>query len=206
MMKYNFHLDISNTCTLKCGECIRQILPGKMDKPSMGGKNLSLEEFKKIADACDWVSFNGQVSDPIFNPHFIDMLRYLNDNTDPKDHGWHTIYTSATTRKRDREWYKEAFDACRGIKWHFGIDGLPHQSHQYRIGQDGEFLFEMMCMAAELGNNTRWQYIVFNYNEDSIDEAKQLADKYNLNLEVVKSNRWDHIPHLKPSEGNYRDD
>ena len=185
---------------------MRQIMPGNMTKPSMGGSNLSLAEFKKIADACDWVSFNGQVSDPIFNPNFIDMLRYLNDSTDPKWHGWNSIYTAATTKKRNREWYKEAFEACKGIKWFFGIDGLPHQSHQYRIGQDGEFLFEMMCMAAEMGNNTRWQYIIFNYNEDSIDEAKQLAEKHNLNLELVKSSRWNHIPHLKPSKGNYRDD
>lgn len=203
---YNFHLDISNTCTLKCGECIRQILPGKMDKPSMGGKNLPLEDFKKIADACDWLSFNGQVSDPIFNPNFIDMLRYLNDHTDPKWHRYNTIYTAATTKKRGRDWYKEAFEVNKDFKWFFGIDGLPHQSHQYRQGQDGVFLFEMMCIAAEMGNNTCWQYIIFNYNEDSIEDAKILADTFDLNLQLVKSNRWDHVPHLKPSKGNYRDD
>ena len=204
---YNFHLDISNTCTLKCGECMRQIMPGKMDKPSMGGKNLSLAEFKKIADAADWVSFNGQVSDPIFNPDFIAMLRYLKSATHESQHHRNSIYTAATTRKRGKEWYREAFEAFKEITWFFGIDGLPHQSHQYRIGQDGEFLFEMMCMAAEMGVNTRWKYIIFNYNENSIEEAKELAKKHNLNLQLVKSNRWHHIPHLKPSnKENYRDD
>ena len=172
----------------------------------MGGKNLSLDEFKKIADAADFISFNGQVSDPIFNPQFIEMLKYINDTLPVDKHHWSSIYTAATTKKRDKLWYKEAFEACKGIRWFFGIDGLPHQSHQYRIGQDGEFLFEMMCMAAEMGNNTVWQYIIFNYNENSIEEAKQLAGKHNLNLKLVKSNRWHHIPHLKPSKGNYRDD
>tara|TARA_B100000282_G_C31734895_1_gene492879 strand:- start:2605 stop:3234 length:630 start_codon:yes stop_codon:yes gene_type:complete len=204
--EYNFHLDISNTCTLKCGECMRQIMPGKMNKPSMGGRNLSLEEFKKIADACNWLSFNGQVSDPIFNPYFIDMLQYLKENTDPKWHPYNSIYTAATTRKRDKEWYLKAFSTFKEIKWFFGIDGLPHQSHQYRQGQDGEFLFKMMCMAAKMGVNTCWQYIIFNYNEDSIDDAKELADLFGLNLQIVKSNRWNHVPHLKPSEGNYRSD
>lgn len=205
-MKYKFHLDISNTCTLHCEECLRQLLISNGQPPSMGGSNLSLEDFKKIADKTALLSFNGQVSDPIFNPHFIEMLEYLDKVVDENGKRHSTIYTAATSRKRDREWYKRAFNACKEIVWHFGIDGLPHQSHLYRKGQDGQFLFDMMCMAAEMGNATMWQYIVFNYNQDSIEEATELANNHNLNLQIVHSNRWGRIEHLKPSEGFYRDD
>lgn len=192
-------MDISNTCTLECQECLRQMLKLQDKKPSMGGRNLSLKDFKKIADVTAEISFNGQVSDPIFNPEFAEMLEYLDTVVSHEGKLRSTIYTAATTKKRNREWYKKAFNACKEIQWFFGIDGLPEESCLYRENQDGEFLFDMMCMAAEMGNRTTWQYIVFNYNENSMNEAKKLAKENNLNLQFTYSSRWSNIPYLKPS-------
>lgn len=172
----------------------------------MGGRNLSLDHFKKIADSAHTIQFNGQVSDPIFNPEFVEMLKYLNEALSPSQKMECRVHTSATTHKRNRDWYKKAFGACKEIMWFFGIDGLPEESCLYRENQDGEFLFDMMCMAAELGNRTTWQYIVFKYNENSIDKAKDLAKKHNLNLEITYSNRWENIPYMKPSEEHMRND
>ena len=198
-MKWRMHMDISNTCTLACGECLRQKLLLKGQPPSMGGRNLSLKDFKKIADHAFDICINGQVSDPIFNPHLIEMLEYLNKVLPIEGKYSSTIYTAATTKKRKEDWYRRAFNACKEIQWFFGIDGLPEESCMYRENQDGEFLFEMMKMAVEMGNRTTWQYIVFNYNEHSIEEAKELAKKYNLNLQICKSSRWENIPYMKPS-------
>ena len=40
-------------------------------------------------------------------------------------------------------------------------------SHKYRINQDGQYLFERMLDAKNKGLNVEWQYIIFDYNEDT---------------------------------------
>ena len=46
------------------------------------------------------------------------------------------------TAAKPRKWYPKAFQANPNARWWFGIDGLPKESHKYRINQDGEKLFE----------------------------------------------------------------
>ena len=66
------------------------------------------------------------------------------------------------------KWYKEAFRAYTGNRWLFGIDGLFEESHKYRINQDGRKLFNMMLLDEE-GIKVEWQYLIFDYNKDSIN-------------------------------------
>jgi len=33
-------------------------------------------------------------------------------------------------------WYESAFESNPNAEWHFGLDGLPEESHLYRINQD----------------------------------------------------------------------
>ena len=47
---------------------------------------------------------------------------------------------------------------------------LPHQSHQYRINQNGNKLFDIMNKAKEyLNTMPHWQYIKFDYNKDNVE-------------------------------------
>ena len=76
-------------------------------------------------------------------------------------------------------------------KWVFGIDGLPEESHNYRVNQDGVKLFEIMLESKKhLKNKPNWQYIIFKYNENSIDNAKLLAKEHNLDFMIINSARW----------------
>ena len=67
---------------------------------------------------------------------------------------------------------------------------MPKDSHNYRVNQDGEFLFDMMLLNKYLGFNPEWQYIVFDYNKDDIEEAKKLAKQHKLRFILVNSARW----------------
>jgi hypothetical protein len=75
-------------------------------------------------------------------------------------------------------------------EWIFGIDGLPKDSHVHRVNQNGEAVFEKMVEGAKLGNNILWQYIVFKYNENDIEEATQLARDNNIKFVLLESSRW----------------
>tara|TARA_Y100000816_G_scaffold243259_1_gene190593 strand:- start:748 stop:1419 length:672 start_codon:yes stop_codon:yes gene_type:complete len=179
-------IDGSKTCTLECPKCRRQQYRDlKLPPGGPRGTDLSLKNFKKMLNHFDQFSFCGQVSDPIFTPNFIEILQLINDSGKKA-----SIATAATSKKHNEEWYKKAFKAHPKAKWVFGIDGLPHMSFMYRINQDGEFLFEMAKMCAEMCRLSVWQFIVFSYNEHQIDQAIELAEKHGIEFEINLSTRW----------------
>ena len=56
-----------------------------------------------------------------------------------------------------------------------------------------------------MGCKVIWKYILFNYNEDSLEEAHRLAKSINVPLAVIKSVRWedDMIKYKPTKEENY---
>ena len=182
------NIEITNKCKIKCIACPRQL----NKKNLVGSYTIPLEELKIIIDTFPQLSFCGQMADPIYHPEFLDLVKYIDYNTNI------TFHTNG--HGFDEDWWWDVFVACKGkkIKWLFGLDGLPKDSHKYRVGQDGEQVFEMMKLGAELGCNIEWQYIVFNYNENDIEEAKKLSKKYNIKFIEMHSNRFNKIEYLKP--------
>ena len=186
------NLDITHRCTLQCQRCNRAIFAARGQK--VPGEDMTMENFKKVIDYFEEVYFCGQISDPIFHPQFIEFLKLLK--------GRKTVIHTAASHKKE-EWYRKAFEANTDAYWTFGIDGLPKDSHKYRINQDGEHLFKMACMAAKIVDKVKWQYIVFNYNENNIEEARQMAKDNNLIFEVQKSSRFWEGDHLMPKNKKY---
>ena len=74
------------------------------------------------------------------------------------------------------------------IPKHNGRDGLPKDSHKYRINQDGQKLFDMMLMAHKKGLDVEWQYIIFDYNEDTQLDAYKLAKDNGIRLQLLETN------------------
>jgi len=174
------NVDAGPKCTLQCSACARTRFREQGKK--IPGKDLTPEQFKKIIKYFKRVSFCGTFSDPIFNVHFIDILKIC------KEENIKTEIHNAATHKPEK-WYQEAFLANTNANWIFGIDGLPKDSHKYRVNQDGEFLFDMMLLNRYLGMRPEWQYIVFDYNKDDIEEAKEIAKKHKLKFMLITSKR-----------------
>ena len=68
----------------------------------------------------------------------------------------------------------------------FGIDGLPKDSHKYRINQDGEHLFDMMKLA-------NWLTLCGNIsflNTIKMILTRQLIEYNGIKFKLVKSSRW----------------
>lgn len=181
----NIRLNIENSprCTLECSMCKRTTYFYLNNTKNVPGIDLSLKDFKKCLDFFKGeIKFCGQLSDPIFNKDFIEMLKMCNDNkVDTK------VNTAATGRKEN--WYKSAFLANPNATWTFGIDGPPHLSHKYRKNQNGELLFEMMIMAKEMGLKVYWQYIVFDYNEKYLEDCKKYSKLLKIDMLVSYTQR-----------------
>ena len=197
---YNFsnrliNIDSSHRCPLECPKCQRQAIRKQGYK--VPGRDMPWNDFIKIAKYFKkGLIFCGQISDPTFNPKLIKKLKYCKENKIK------AILNTAASQ-RPIEWYKEAFEANKNALWIFGVDGLPKDSHKYRIHQDGPKLFEVMKMGVKMGNNIRWQYIAFNYNENNIEEARQLAKDNNIKFDVIHSGRWEEKDPYKPKNPNY---
>jgi MoaA/NifB/PqqE/SkfB family radical SAM enzyme len=184
----SINLDITHRCTLECTKCLRRSVPTN----NLG--DLSLDSFKKIISHFDQIEFCGQISDPIFHPQFIEFLELTKDKR---------VFVHTAASHKPMDWYRDAFLANKNATWEFGIDGLPQNSHKYRINQNGEYLFNVMKTGVELGNDIRWQYIIFKYNENDIPEAIDLAQRHKIPIHINKSSRWSgpNDPY-KPSEYN----
>ena len=182
------NLDITHRCTLQCRRCNRAVFAARGQK--VPGEDMTIENFKKILNFFEEINFCGQISDPIFHPKFIYFLKLCKDKKV-------VIHTAASHKKED--WYRKAFEANTKAYWTFGIDGLPKDRHKYRINQDGEHLFKMACMAAKIVDKVKWQYIVFKYNENDIETAREMAKKHDMIFEVQKSSRFFEEDDLKPT-------
>jgi len=181
--KKGLNIDITHRCALECPRCQRQTaFRNKGDK--VYGIDVSLEDIKKLAKHFKYFDFCGQLSDPVHHPQFIEILEYLNsENVGVSVHN--------ASSQKPLSWYIKEFKAYQKAKWIFGIDGLPNESHIYRVNQDGEKLFNVMLESKKyLKQKPFWQYIIFKYNQDHVDQARQIAEDNDLVFIILQSSRW----------------
>ena len=169
------NLDITSTCTLECPDCQREVYKQKGLK--VPGHNMSIDDFKIVYNYFEEITFCGQISDPIINPNFIDMLKICHDRKV-------NIHTAASHKSWD--WYMEAFDVCPHARWEYGLDGLPKESSTYRKNQDGIKIFDLMVEGKKRGIKMVWQYIAFDYNKHSVDEARQIAEEQGIKFNLIE--------------------
>jgi MoaA/NifB/PqqE/SkfB family radical SAM enzyme len=186
------NLDISHRCILRCPQCIRQ----KDISQSQIKRSFDLEEkdFQKILNYYNnGVTFCGQISDPIYHPNFLNFLKMC--------HGQGRAIRIATNGTgKSREWWEEAFSYGKGENaWYFGVDGIDEKSELYRVGSNFKNVWEMMKLGKSLGHTIVWQYIIFGYNENDIDQAIEIAKKEGFTLLLIKTNRG-----FNPDNGLYR--
>ena len=194
-LKQPVNLDISNRCPLQCGACHRQTPWYAKNKHLY--KDMPKEDIKKFIDSgFKFLEFCGQQSDPLAHPDILDIISLCSSIK---------LIIHTATSHRKKEFYEEAFDRSGLMtSWVFGLDGLPEESHIHRINQNGVHLYEMMKLGVEMGIPVKWQYIVFNYNQDHIDQARQMAKDNGIEFALSFSGRFDNhesrISHLKPRD------
>ena len=59
----------------------------------------------------------------------------------------------------------------------------------YRVGQNSQLLFDAMLLGKSMGVNVEWHFIVFDYNIDQIDIAKEFAKEHSIDIYFIKTNR-----------------
>ena len=183
MNRRTLNIDIGFRCPLECPRCQRQ-RQWRNNGLKVPGRDLTFEEIDKISDFYNDFHFCGQLSDPVHHPKFPQILEMLY-----KKNVRCEIHNAAS--QKSKEYYIKCFKANPDAHWVFGIDGLPEESHKYRVNQDGQKLFEIMIESTKyLANTPTWQYIIFSYNEDHIEQARKLAKENGVRFMTLNSSRW----------------
>jgi len=196
-MVKGFHIELTNICTLKCAGCARTQF---IDMFSKNWVNHSLN----ISDLMNFLDIDltnleillcGHYGDPIYHPDFHNILSQL------KSRGARTkIITNGSYKNHD--WWDKTvslLDSQDTVQ--FSVDGLPKNFTTYRVNADWESIEIGMKVVGESICNSQWSYIPFNYNENNIEEARELCKRLGIKQFIVKkSDRWDkYTDHLKPN-------
>ena len=190
-------IETTSRCPLRCPACHRQNYYGAHKKP-VPGKDISIEDFQKIVDHFDGIFFVGVISDPTTHPDLYSLLKMCVKKSKK-------VSLSLAATHRSLAWFRRQFLLTRNknVLWEFAIDGLPEDSHKYRINQDGKKLFEVMNMGRKLGCQVVWKYIIFKYNENDMQEAKKRASSIRVPLNFIKSVRWEgEMSKYRPTDKN----
>ena len=183
MNRRSLNIDIGFRCPLECPRCQRQ-RGWRNFGQKVPGRDLTLDEIDKISDYYKSINFCGQLSDPVHHPKFPEILNLLYKKKI-------LVEVSTAASQKSKAFYIKCFEANPNAQWVFGIDGLPEESHKYRVNQDGQKLFEIMIESTKyLANTPTWQYIIFSYNEDHIEQARKLAKENGVRFMTLNSSRW----------------
>lgn len=176
------NIDASHRCIFRCPQCIRQ----KTSSQEQIRRSFDLEkdQFKKILDYYDFgITFCGQISDPIYHPKFLELLKMCNGQ------GKAVRIATVGSGKSDA-WWEEAYSYGVGENaWYFGVDGIDEKSELYRIGSNFQDVWSRMKQGRDLGHTIVWQYIIFGYNEHEVDQAIDIAKEEDFSLLLVNTNR-----------------
>ena len=176
------NIDTSHRCAFRRPQCIRQkIISQDQIRRSF---DLSEESFQKIFDYyTNGVSLCGQISDPIYHPNFLNLLKICDG------HRKRVRIATVGSGKSDA-WWDEAYSYGVGENaWYFGVDGIDKKSELYRIGSNFDEVWKRMKQGRDRGHLIVWQYIVFGYNEEDIDRAVEIAKEEDFSLLLVNTNR-----------------
>jgi hypothetical protein len=176
------NIDASHRCAFRCPQCIRQKITSQ--DQIRRSFDLSEDNFQKILDYYDeGLTFCGQISDPIYHPNFLGLLKRCDGK------GKRVRIATVGSGKSDA-WWNEAYSYGVGENaWYFGVDGIDKKSELYRIGSNFDEVWKRMKQGRDRGHLIVWQYIVFGYNEEDIHRAVEIAKEEDFSLLLVNTNR-----------------
>jgi MoaA/NifB/PqqE/SkfB family radical SAM enzyme len=142
------------------------------------------------------VTMCGNYGDPIYHPDLLELIKAFKSQGAVLD-----IITNGSYRKQS--WWQELTNELSSDdSVTFSIDGIPENFTQYRVNGDWETIHDAINVCVESSCKTIWKFIPFSYNENNIQQARQLSMDLGMDqFKVDFSDRFDEVTmHFKPNE------
>jgi MoaA/NifB/PqqE/SkfB family radical SAM enzyme len=190
------NVDTSFRCRLQCPACARQLNP-RIKERLAESSDIKEEHFDMLLKTFNQLHLCGQISDPIYHPNFLNLLKSKYDNYKSTQLN---IHTNGSGKSMD--WWQQVFNVTDNkTKWIFALDGFTQDvANIYRIGTDAENVKEVMVLASKYNLQVEWQYLVFEHNEHQVEDALEFSLNNNIIFSLTRPDRFGYgIDWLKPS-------
>jgi MoaA/NifB/PqqE/SkfB family radical SAM enzyme len=174
---YHWHFEVSGKCTLKCPRCPRN---DAQPVPWIN-KELDLNFFKHVLSPellktqIRRITMCGDIGDPIYASQYLDIIDYIKGHN-PRIH----VYTITNGSYRKTSWWQDFAKISNEYDTiNFSIDGYDNDSNNlYRVGSDWDSIMTGMdIMCGSSSAFVYWATILFNFNQDHIENIKQQAQQ-----------------------------
>lgn len=183
-----FHVEPTNICTLKCAACARTKFINQWPQ-HWRNHSLDVEHLLKFLDINlddKAMLLCGNYGDPIYHPDFINFVKRLKENNV-------TLSIVTNGSYKTQTWWEELTKILtKKDEITFSIDGIPDNFKQYRQNANWESIETALTVVGKSDVASEWKYIPFKFNENNIDQAKELSLKFGIDTFVVDpSDRYD---------------
>lgn len=184
----SLEIELTSKCTLACPGCSRVNTIHLRELWDKGHLPFDLVENLIRTTNFKWYNLIGCYGDSIYYPQFWDVMRILVD--EKKDWMVHTNGSS-----RSRSWWEQSYDIefenSKANKFYFAIDGLEDTNHLYRINAKWKTIETALDVMSKHPSRPKlyWRWLDFAYNRHQQDEARKVAESYDIQFEVYQSFR-----------------
>ena len=176
------HLELTDKCNAKCPMCVRTNPNGLGETDVVVRTELTYEDLKEFPKEWNHINYCGNYGDPLLAKDLLKILKHFE--------GSHQlIHTNGSLR--NEEFWKELAQ-IKNLKVMFGIDGANTISHsKYRVNTSFEKILKNAKVFNSAGGHSIWQMILFEHNQNEVEDAKKIAKQYGFKrFETLKSRRF----------------
>ena len=180
------HLEITQKCQAACSMCDRNINGGEVN-PHLTLAELKINDIKKIfspkfISQLKAMQVCGNHGDPIVAEDLLETFQYFRKHNPDM---WLSMNTNAGAR--DEKWWTELANTIgRNGTVIFSVDGLEDTNHLYRQNVQWSKVKRAMDSFIAAGGRARWDFLVFDFNEHQVEEARQLSKDWGFEKFIVK--------------------
>lgn len=169
-------IELTSFCNLHCPSCFRETDQAKQST-FLNSKVLDLQLIKKRLILNDLpnikiINFCGSIDEPTTHPQLFDIIKYFKT--------WNVHINIATNGStRTPAFWQNLGELLKDSphRIHFGIDGSNELSERYRKGSSFPKVQQNWRAFISGGGKAIWQFIVFDWNEHQLNEARQLSNE-----------------------------
>ena len=179
-------LEVSSLCNAKCSDCMRTRLD--IENKFYEKRNLTFDDIEKWLSQLNLsqskIKLCGVLGDPMINPQLEEILFFLLFEKNIKD-----IEMSTNGGTRTSDFWKNLglLSKNSGGRFvvHWSIDGATRNDYRENVNLDR--VWSNIRAYHSTGGHSIWQYIIFDYNEDEVDLARQMAKDNGMKFFTRKS-------------------
>lgn len=180
------HLEITSRCQASCPMCNRNLYGG-LPNPNLVLADWTIDDFKKIINKevlknLFQILFCGHFGDPLINPHFLNMIKYVKE-VNPEV--MINVHTNGSFYKEDW-WVEFAKSLPKNHSVHIGIDGLEDTHKIYRIGTDWNKIIKNSKAFIDAGGIATWEFIRFKHNQHQVEQCREMSKEMGFAYFSVK--------------------